>query len=219
VSGACRRCGLCCRQGGPALHGPDLALLRAGLLLPDDLITIRRGELAIELLAATPEPVAREFLKLAGQSGGWCCKFFDEAASGCRRYSHRPMACGLLDCTDTGPLLAIAGQDLLTRFDCLEADDPLMALMREHEQDCPCPDLNAVRRDLRHSATAPERLAALEAAVARDLQFRQQAVRRLRLSLARELFAFGRPLFQLLRPLGVQAQNGPAGIRLSLAPG
>lgn len=192
-------------------------MIRAGLLHPDDLITVRRGELAVQPLSTCPEPVVREFLKLAGQGGSWCCTFFDEAARGCRRYSYRPMACGLLDCADTGPLLAIAGQDLLTRFDCLGSNDPLAALMREHEHACPCPDLDAVRRDLLHPETVPARLAELEAAVTRDLRFREQVASRLRLSLGRELFAFGRPLFQLLLPLGVQAGNGPSGIRLSLA--
>ena len=217
MSGACGRCGACCRQGGPALHGPDLALIRAGWLAPENLITVRRGELAIQPLAAGPELVIREFLKLAGQGGSWCCMFYDEAAKECRCYDHRPMACGLLDCTDAGPLLAVAGQDLLTRFDCLGPDDPLMPLMREHEHLCPCPDLEAVARDLKEPHAARERLAELEAAATRDLRFREQAASRLRLSLGLELFAFGRPLFQLLLPLGVQARNTPAGIRLAPA--
>jgi hypothetical protein len=59
-------------------------------------------------------------------------------------------------------------------------------------------------------------LAELEAAVARDLQFRQQANSRLQLSLGWELFAFGRPLFHLLLPLGVQAKGGPASIQILL---
>ena len=217
MSGSCGRCGACCQQGGPALHSPDLALIRAGWLHPEDLITVRRGELAIQPLAAEPELVAREFLKLAGQGGTWCCMLYDEAAEGCSRYDHRPMACGLLDCTDTGPLLAVAGQDLLTRFDCLGPDDPLMPLMREHEHLCPCPDLEAVARDLKEPQAARERLAELEAAATRDLRFREQAASRLRLSLGLELFAFGRPLFQLLLPLGVLARNTPAGIRLTPA--
>jgi hypothetical protein len=204
-------------QGGPALHGPDLALLRAGWLHPDNLITVRRGELALQPLAAGPEPVVREFLKLAGQGGSWCCLFYDEAAGGCRCYDQRPMACGLLDCADTGPLLAVAGQDLLTRFDCLEPDAPLIPFMREHEHACPCPDLAAVGRDLHNPQAVDERLAQLEAAVRSDLRFREQAAQSLRLSLGRELFAFGRPLFQLLQPLGIQARNTSAGIRLTLA--
>lgn len=210
----CKRCGTCCRQGGPALHGPDLELIRSGLLHLDDLITVRRGELAFQPLVERPEPVSHEFLKLTGRNGTWCCAFYDEHSKGCLRYDHRPMACGLLDCTDTGPLLALAGQDLLTRFDCLAPDDPLLPLIREHEHCCPCPDLEAIGRNLAQTETGTALLADLETAVTRDLAFRSRVTASHRLSLAQELFAFGRPLFQLLLPLGVQAINTPAGIRL-----
>jgi len=215
-AGNCQRCGTCCRQGGPALHTPDLELIRTGRLRPDDLITVRRGELAFPPLADRPEPVRHEFLKLAGRNGSWCCAFYDETSKGCLRYTHRPLACGLLDCIDTGPLLALAGQDLLTRFDCLAPDDPLLPLIREHEQTCPCPDLEAVGRDLHQADTVAALLTELETAVARDLAFRSRVAAAHRLSLAQELFAFGRPLFQLLLPLGVQARHTPAGIRLSI---
>lgn len=213
----CKRCGTCCRQGGPALHGPDLELLRSGALHLDDLITVRRGELAFQPLAKRPEPVTHEFLKLKGQNGSWCCAFFDETSKGCLRYAHRPTACGLLDCTDTGPLLAIAGQDLLTRFDCLAADDPLLPLIKEHEHTCPCPDLATIGLDRSQTDTAAL-LANLEAAVTRDLAFRTRVTAAHDLTLGQELFAFGRPLFQLLLPLGIQAFNSPAGVRLKLAP-
>ncbi|MCL1981148.1 MAG: YkgJ family cysteine cluster protein [Proteobacteria bacterium] len=218
MSAACRRCGTCCQQGGPALHGPDLALIRDGWLHPDNLITIRQGELALQPLTVEPELVVREFLKLAGQGGSWCCLWYDQAVKGCRCYDHRPMACGLLDCTAPGPLLAVAGVDLLTRFDCLSPDDPLVELMREHEHHCPCPDLEALRRDLREPRIGREHLVEIEDAVGRDLRFREQAAGSLQLSLARELFAFGRPLFQLLLPLGIQIHDTPAGIRLTLGP-
>lgn len=210
---SCRRCGTCCRQGGPALHGPDLKLIRTGQLQLDDLITVRRGELAFQPLGTCPEPVHHEFLKLAGQGGTWCCAFYDENTNGCRRYHHRPMACSVLDCTDTGPLLDLAGQDLLTRYDCLFTNDPLLPLIHEHEQTCPCPDLEAIGRELEQSETTSP-LADLEAAVSRDLAFRSRIAASHRLSLARELFAFGRPLFQLLLPLGLHTHNTPAGIRL-----
>jgi len=211
---ACRRCGTCCRQGGPALHGPDLDLIRSGHLQIDDLITVRRGELAFQPLGTCPEPVHHEFLKLAGQGGSWCCAFYDDTTKGCRRYHHRPMACSILDCTDTGPLLDLAGQDLLTRFDCLSTDDPLLPLIHEHEHACPCPDLEAIGRELELAETTYP-LADLEAAVSRDLAFRSRIAASHQLSLARELFAFGRPLFQLLHPLGLHTHNTPAGIRLS----
>lgn len=216
--GSCKRCGTCCRQGGPALHGPDLELLRSGRLTREDLIAVRRGELAFQPLASQPEPVSHEFLKLKGQQGSWCCAWYDETEQGCLRYADRPMACGLLDCTDTGPLLAIAGRDLLTRFDCMADDDPLLPLIREHEQCCPCPDLQALAHDLAKGSLDLQRQAQLEAAVNHDLAFRSRVADEWHLSVALELFCFGRPLFQLLLPLGLQAMQTPAGIRLHRCP-
>lgn len=210
----CRRCGDCCRQGGPALHGPDLGLIRSGALALDDLVTVRRGELAIAPLATGPETVHQEFLKVRGRDGDWCCVFYDDNTSGCLRYDRRPMACGLLDCTDTGPLLALAGRDLLTRFDCLDADDPLLPLMRKHEQRCPCPDLGAVAQRLQQASARPSLIAELERAIAADLAFREQVQSRLGLTVHREVFAFGRPLFHLLLPLGLQPVGTPEGLRL-----
>ena len=215
-SETCNRCGTCCRQGGPALHGPDLELIQAGLLRLDDLITVRKGELAFQPLAGQPEPVTHEFLKLRGQNGTWCCAFYDETSKGCLRYAHRPLACGLLDCTNTGPLLALAGQDLLTRFDCLTPDDPLLPLVHEHEQLCPCPDLQTIGQELAQAETDAALLAGLEAAVNTDLAFRSRVTASHHLSLAQELFYFGRPLFQLLLPLGVRAISTPKGICLSI---
>ena len=191
-------------------------MLLSGHLRLDDLITVRRGELALHPLAKKPEPVAAEFLKLKGKNGSWCCVFYDESIRGCSRYRHRPMACGLLDCTDTAPLLAIAGKDLLTRFDCIEDQDPILPLVHEYEGCCPCPDLPAIRQHLHSGELPPGQLVELEAAVIRDLGFRGRVTVGLGLSVAQELFYFGRPLFQLLQPLGLQAVNGPGGIRLMI---
>jgi hypothetical protein len=89
-----------------------------------------------------------------------------------------------------------------------------LPLIHEHEQTCPCPDLEAIGRELEQPDTTYP-LADLEAAVSRDLTFRSRIATIHQLSLARELFAFGRPLFQLLLPLGLHTHNTPAGIRLA----
>ena len=73
-----------------------------------------------------------------------------------------------------------------------------------------------VRENIEQGAFTAPRLAELEAAAGRDLALRSQAAVSFRLSVAQELFYFGRPLFQLLLPLGIQAVNTPAGLRLSL---
>jgi len=47
-----------------------------------------------------------------------------------------------------------------------------------------------------------------------DLQIRTQAVREFNISVARELFYFGRPLFQLFHPLGIVTVETRQGIEL-----
>jgi hypothetical protein len=214
-SKGCQRCGACCREGGPALHGEDIALIRSGRLRLDDLVTVNQGELAFQPLAATATPVIHEFLKLQGRDGTWCCTFYDEAARGCLRYEHRPLACGLLDCTDTGPLLDIAGQDLLTRFDCIDRDDPILAVILNHQEQSPSPDMQTISQDFTQIYARAELLDGLLEDVNLDLAFRSRTAGVFRLSVALELFYFGRPLFQLLLPLGIQAFNTRDGLRLN----
>ena len=214
----CRRCGTCCRQGGPALHSGDLEFIRSGRLRIDDLVTVRQGELAVPPLGEHPEPVGHEFLKLRGTGASWCCLFYDEGTCGCSRYDDRPLACRVLDCRDTLALLELAGRDLLTRFDCLAGDDPLLPLVRQHEAECPCPDLGRLRRDLSESEVDQAALLPpLEALVNIDLGLRTRAVAAHQLSVERELFLFGRPIFHLLAPLGIQAVPATDGLRLTLA--
>lgn len=214
----CKRCGTCCHQGGPALHSADLELIRSGRLSVDDLITVRRGELAFQPLGKHPEPVGHEFLKLRGVGGSWCCLFYDEAGHGCSHYPDRPLACRLLDCHNTRALLDLVGRDLLTRFDCLDADDPLLPLAHQHEAESPCPDLETVRLQLlQPKVDRTALLGPLEASVNRDLSYRTQTAATFQLSLERELFLFGRPLFQLLLPLGIHAVQAGAGLHLVAA--
>jgi len=211
---SCDRCGSCCKQGGPALHGQDLSLIQTGVLTCEQLVTIRKGELAYQPLSDALEPVAREFLKIQGQGGSWRCMFYDEQAGACTIYEQRPMACSLLDCTAPESVLAITGRDLLTRFDCVDEDDPLRPLVQQHEEACPCPDLAVVAEKLQDKDDYHFMLEELTAQVNLDLSFRRKIAQRRQLSVAAEMFYCGRPLFQLLLPLGVRVRETPAGLQL-----
>lgn len=213
----CDRCGSCCKQGGPALHAQDMHLFTSGFLRPEHLITVRQGELAYQPLSQIPEPVNREFLKLAGANGSWCCQFYDHEAGACSIYSNRPVACGLFDCTEPDAILTITGKDLLTRFNLIEKDDPLLSLVREHTQTCPCPDLSILTEEL--DKKREETLSTLTDLVVEDLDLRALAARRHNLSVQLELFYFGRPLFQLLRPVGITVTETVQGLHLSYNPG
>jgi hypothetical protein len=201
-------------QGGPALHDRDLTLMQTGVLSCEQLVTIRKGELAYQPLCDSPEPVANEFLKVRGQGGSWQCMFYELSAKACIIYENRPMACSLLDCTAPEPLLAITGKDLLTRFDCIAEDGPLLALVHQHEEECPCPDMEAVAEKLQARDSRPSILEEMTEQVNLDLAFRHKITGIGQLSVAAEMFYLGRPLFQLLLPLGVHVEESPTGLRL-----
>ena len=209
---SCRRCGACCIEGGPALHRQDLELVRSGRIPLNRLITFRKGELAHNPKSGKVQAVRQEVVKIGGIGGDWRCSYFDEAGKGCGIYGHRPQACAALKCWDTGEILELVEQDVISRLDILAADHPLVPAVIEHERLCPCPDLEAIAdglADLSDSLRAD-----LEALVGRDLRFRTRIVREHNLLLAEELFYFGRPLFQLLQQLGVRISQSPSGLVL-----
>ena len=208
---ACRMCGTCCEKGGPALHLKDLELVAGGVLRPADLITIRRGEIAVAPTTGKPGPVRHELVKLRGTGSSWRCRFHEPRDNRCSIYENRPLACRILKCWDTAPVLAIAGKDLVTRLDILPPGHPLVPLIRTHERRFPCPDLTRLAGMGRVPGSV---IKSLEKAMVQDLDFRTRTVQDLGLGLDEELFAFGRPLFQLLQTLGFTVEESPRGLRL-----
>ena len=49
-----------------------------------------------------------------------------------------------------------------------------------------------------------------------DIRIRTEAVQKLKISLAEELFYFGRPLFQLLQQIGVKVKEEDGALTLRL---
>lgn len=210
----CERCGTCCERGGPALHVQDRELLTAGVIGFADVVTIRQGEIVVHPDSGKPEASEMELIKFQGQDGQWCCRFLDPAARTCTIYEQRPLACRLLKCWDPGEVLDIAGKKLLSRFDLIPADDSLLPLVRLHEQQCALPDMIEVAVSLSNAGKRERALAELRKMVEKDLLLRTIAIDQFQLSVALELFYFGRPLFQLLIPLGVSIAEAEDGIVL-----
>ena len=214
VQTECRQCGTCCLKGGPALHIEDLESIRSGKLPLNRLITIRKGELAFDPLSGRVQAVTYELVKICGTGREWCC-FYYAAGKGCTIYASRPSACRVLKCWDPDEILARIGKDLLTRLDILAMEDPLRLLVEEHERLCPCPDMELIRDSLLTGSLHD--LAELQRLVDTDLGFRNKVVKDHALSLAEELFYFGRPIFQLLQAVELGITGTAAGIRLSLS--
>ncbi|OGQ94106.1 MAG: hypothetical protein A2521_13415 [Deltaproteobacteria bacterium RIFOXYD12_FULL_57_12] len=211
----CLRCGTCCRKGGPALHLADLPILQNGWLRPEQLITIRKGELAYSPKTGRAEPLKRELVKTANRSGEWACVFYDELRKECSIYQHRPLECRLLQCWAPEELMAVSGRDTLTRGDILGPDHPLLESMTQHERDCPCERLLELVASLQTGQPLPMAAAEhLAESIKKDLAFRSLAVQRFNLSLAMELFLFGRPFLKILAGHGLLVRENGHGLHL-----
>jgi Fe-S-cluster containining protein len=214
----CDCCGTCFRNGGPPLHVEDIELVRSGYLVVDDLVTIRRGEMVLAPLAADPSPAQTNWLKIQGAEGEWRCRFLDTLSNTCTIYEHRPLSCRALRCWDTGEILAMAGHGLLCLADLMESNDPLWPLVLLQEKSCPVPDMKNIISTVIVHTERIRMLSDLTMMVENDLRIRAQAAREFNISVARELFYFGRPLFQLLVPLGIVMTQTPKGIDLQYRP-
>ncbi len=208
----CKRCGTCCMKGGPALHSQDLGLVLEGHLPIDMLITIRKGELAHNPRTGKLQPVKAELIKIRGTGKEWSCIYFEKDLKGCSIYAHRPFACRTLECWNTEELLELVGKDILTRIDILKEGDPLQVMVEEHERHFPCPDLEKLADVLVSGSCDGQE--GLQQLVSEELLFRNKVVKENNLSLYQELFYFGRPLFQLLQPLGIEITETVDGISL-----
>lgn len=194
----CKRCGMCCLKGGPALHTEDLHLIRSGIISIDNLVTIRKNEPAYRPDAEKVVPAENEFIKIGGKGKTWECLFYDSANLACLIHKDRPLECSLLQCWDTRHVSEMIGRNCLTRQDILPADDPLQNYMSEHEKLCPYLEINRLLRLLHTSGNSKEIIEQLSSVVNNDMGLRDKAIRQFNLSVKRELFYFGRPVFQVI---------------------
>lgn len=137
----CRRCGTCCRKGGPAFHLADRPLIEKGTIPLRHLFTIRKGERVKDPMRGLVRPVKTELIKIKGGANTWTCTFFDERDFSCRIYSARPLECRLLKCWDTTDVEEMAARDRLTRRHLMENVAGIWDLVAEHEARCNCEKL------------------------------------------------------------------------------
>ncbi|MEW6220871.1 MAG: YkgJ family cysteine cluster protein [Thermodesulfobacteriota bacterium] len=215
----CQRCGTCCRKGGPTLHRQDRPILLAGHIRYDHLVTVRAGEPAIDPTSNRSAPVAREFVRLSGRGPDWACPFLTDPGAVCSIYEVRPLECRLLECWAPEQMTAVMGQDTLTRADLINPADPILDLIQAHDQACPAGRVVFLAAQAQaggvDAAAALEELGLL---ASRDLAFRQEAAAQFDLSVGRELFVFGRPLFKIACAHGLTVQETPDGLVFHVSP-
>jgi len=132
----CRRCGTCCRKGGPSFHLEDRVLIENGSIPLKFLYTIRPGELAYDHIRRALLPVTSDIIKIKGQDQYWVCIFHNDPDSTCRIYEKRPLECRSMKCWDTRDIENINAKNRLTRKDLLKGVNGLWDLIEDHENRC-----------------------------------------------------------------------------------
>jgi Fe-S-cluster containining protein len=194
---ACRRCGTCCRKGGPAFHLADRPLIEKGTIPLRHLFTIRKGERAKDPIRGVVRPVSTELIKLKGSANTWTCTFFNERDLSCRIYTDRPLECRLLKCWDTTDVEEITDRECLTRRHLLEGVTGLWDLVAEHEVRCSCEKLAEMMAHFKKEGQKKTEKAIAEI-LNYDRHLRRLVVEKSRIDPEILDFLFGRPLEKIL---------------------
>ncbi len=132
----CKRCGTCCKKGGPSFHIEERALIEDGFIPAKYLYTIREGEPVRDNMSERVVYAPSDIIKIKGQKTGWTCFFYDETEKRCAVYEYRPLECKLLNCRDTGEIERVFGKNLLTRKEIMGSVGGLWELIVEHDKRC-----------------------------------------------------------------------------------
>jgi len=197
----CRRCGTCCRKGGPSFHHADKALIEKGVIHSKYLYTIRKGEMAYDNIKQCLEPVTCDIVKLKGKGDRWTCIFLDEKQNVCNIYENRPLECRTLKCWDTGALEDLYAEKRLKREDLIADIEGLWDLIKDHQLRCNYEIIHKLV-DALGGSRAGEARRKLAEIIQFDMEIRKLVVSRGGLDAEMLDFLFGRPLKQTLKNFG-----------------
>jgi Fe-S-cluster containining protein len=202
ISDSCRRCGTCCRKGGPALHKIDRDLVVKGIIPLKDLFTIRAGEFVSNQIKKTDEPSPEDIIKIKGsRHDSWCCCYFSPAQNSCRIYTNRPSECRILKCWDTREIEAAYQVDRLSRENLLGSVAGLIELIEFHQAHCDHRHLNNWIEDLSHKNEEIQKKAEkrILESIHWDQHLRALTPQKTNTDHRQLDFLFGRPLHYILK--------------------
>jgi len=199
----CRRCGACCKKGGPSFHRADKALIEKGVIHSKYLYTIRKGEMAYDNVRQCLEPVGSDVIKLKGKGESWTCILFDEKQNECTIYENRPIECRALKCWDTKALEDLYAQKRLKREELIADIEGLWGIIKDHQARCNYETIQKLVNAI-NSETGGEARQKLAEIIQFDIEIRKLVVSRGGLDMEMLDFLFGRPLKQTLKHFGLK---------------
>ncbi len=194
----CKRCGTCCRKGGPSFHFEDKGIIEDGHIPARHLYTIRKGEPVRDNISEKIVYAPSDIIKIKGQKNGWTCFYYDEIEKRCAVYKYRPLECKLLKCWDTREIERVFGKNLLTRKEVMSSVEGLWELIVEHDQRCSYKEIRKLTDE--HGKTKKENLSEkVDEIIAYDKIMRELVVKKGQLDSELLDFLFGRPLSVTMR--------------------
>jgi len=202
----CRRCGTCCKKGGPTFHIEDKMLIEKGTIPLKYIYTIREGERCYDNIKECFLPASSDIIKLKGQKGSRTCVFFNEKDKSCTIYEDRPMECRVLKCWDTGEIKRIYAKNRITRKDLISSIEGLWDLVEGHQERCSYNMLqffiDALRKDNRREA-----LEGILKIIEHDKKIRSLTIQKAELEPELTDFLFGRPITETLKIYGIKIKD------------
>ncbi len=213
----CRRCGECCRRGGPAFHPVDRPLIEKGLIPAACLYTIRPGEPVHDNVAGRLAFAEADIIKIKGRGDDWTCCFLAAQSQECGIYGDRPEECRRMQCWDTREIEAFYRQERLSRRDLLGAIEGLWELITHHEKRCSYRRLKEISGRLA-TGEREKTLAEIRDMVRYDESLRQLLVEQGRAQADMLDFLLGRPLIRTLPGFHIQVKRDQEHIHLTYSP-
>lgn len=170
---ACKRCGACCIKGGPVLHKEDLSLLSFGLLPPNVLVTIRKGEPVYHPTEDRLVELPMDIIKIRTKPQETACIFFNVSEMSCDIYQDRPLECRAFRCWDTQEAEGLFLTAVLSREDLFPSGSSFVEVIKAYDQRFPPKEIFSMifeARDLLDSAK--EISSALQDVAEKDEMFR-----------------------------------------------
>lgn len=200
--GECKRCGACCIKGGPVLHKEDLPLLYS-LLVPEVLVTIRKGEPVYHPVEDRLVELPLDIIKIKAKPGENSCMFFDAKGMACSIYDQRPLECKAFKCWDTQEAEGLFLFDVLDKRDIFPSGSAFIEVIAAYDQRFPPKEIFSMifeARDLLDSGK--ETLAALTDIAIKDKIFRDKIQETFGIKAEALDFFLGRSVFELQRQYG-----------------
>ena len=200
----CIKCGECCSKGSPTLTLDDLSLLRKGKIGPNDVFTIRTGEVVSDNRDESTLKNQEERIKIRETADDKTCIFYQKWNRECSIYDDRPAQCRLQECWDPKPE-AFSDLSFLTRYDLLQDTGDIWQIIQRHDERCSHEDFS--REISRLGATKGQTVEKILELLSFDHHVREFVTQELRIDGQTLELLFGRPLSDSLHYYGLEIEE------------